>query len=111
MGSSSASRRRQQNGSRQQDTQGTRGPGDDLNCLQPTSDVPSSFVTMCDENPALALERSAKTTVVRDIIIETLREHPNDKLIGMCTLFCTLNLLCPANVSQYSRNGLPLEEY
>jgi len=58
-------------------------PGSDWRGLQPLGDEESGeFLAECDRNPALAMAPSAKTVMVKDIILKWQREAPDDKIIG-----------------------------
>lgn len=58
-------------------------PGSDWKGLQPLGDEESAeFLEECDKNVDLAMAPSAKTVMVKDIILKWQREAPDDKIIG-----------------------------
>ena len=58
-------------------------PGNDYREYQPMGDEEGArFLEECDWNVNLALTPSAKTTVVKNLILDWQRDHPDDKIIG-----------------------------
>lgn len=68
--------------------------GNDFLGFQPLGENDSSgFLEECDKNPELGMAPSAKTTRVKDIVLEWQRRFPNDKIISelppqTCTMTC-----------------------
>ncbi|KAB5577908.1 P-loop containing nucleoside triphosphate hydrolase protein [Coniochaeta sp. 2T2.1] len=57
-------------------------PGNDYKEYQPMGDEEGGrFLEECDKNVNLALTPSAKTTVVKNLILDWQRDHPDDKII------------------------------
>lgn len=79
-GSQSQSRRRQ--GKRDRNINPDM-PGNDCNGFQPVGDEGSAkFLEECDRNVNLPIAASAKTVMVKDLILNWQKEAPNDKIIG-----------------------------
>lgn len=58
-------------------------PGNDENGFQPLGDEESAkFLEECDRNINLAMAPSAKTAMVKDIILQWQKKAPDDKIIG-----------------------------
>jgi SNF2 family DNA or RNA helicase len=74
-------------------------PGSDWCGLQPLGDEESAqFLEECDKNINLAMAPSAKTVMVKDIILKWQSKAPADKIIGKS---CSLQLTRDAATDQY----------
>ncbi len=60
----------------------TPGRGDDVNGVQPKASKSSTFLNCSDEDLSASLLPSAKTTVIKDIILDWRRRYPTDKVIS-----------------------------
>jgi hypothetical protein len=80
-GSQPGARRRR--GSRKDQSERMDMPGNDVRNFQPLGAEDSAgFLDECDKDISLTMAPSAKTAVVKDIILRWRKEYPNDKIIG-----------------------------
>jgi hypothetical protein len=63
-----------------------RGRGDDINGMQPKASKKSTFLAESDQDLSASLLPSAKTTAVKDMILDWRRRYPTDKIIGKVPL-------------------------
>lgn len=86
-------------------------PGNDWKGLQPLGDEESAeFLTESDKNDQLAMAPSAKTVMVKDIILKWQKEAPDDKIIGKSHSYVAApSFLHSQFVIQSSRSGWSLD--
>ena len=59
-----------------------RGRGDDVNRIQPKASTKSMFLAESDKDISTALTPSAKTIILKSILLDWCNAYPEDQIIG-----------------------------
>ena len=71
---------------------GPRGRGDDMNRIQPKASTKSMFLAESDKDISTALTPSAKTIILKSILLDWCKAYPGDQIIGEMETSCVASM-------------------